>query len=146
MESLTLNENFMWTHLALVNKTGLQHVSRPVEQVHYIGGWVEGAVPSDAKTLQSDGSGDARCLIVIFDIKEIVWYTLSSLMIFMKHTYKSSNFGSYYFCHTYAFYFCGFRMPLKFLLVHFSLKTRKPFNLAKSLSVLLTMFKLKTND
>ena len=25
------------------NKTGLQPVSRPVEQVHYYGGWVEGA-------------------------------------------------------------------------------------------------------
>ena len=26
-----------------INKTGLQHVSRPVELVHYVGGWVEGA-------------------------------------------------------------------------------------------------------
>ena len=26
-----------------VNKTGLQPVSRPVDQVHYFGGWVEGA-------------------------------------------------------------------------------------------------------
>ena len=25
------------------NKTGLQPVSRPVEQVYYFGGWVEGA-------------------------------------------------------------------------------------------------------
>ena len=27
---------------AMNNKTGLQPVSRPVERVHYFGGWVEG--------------------------------------------------------------------------------------------------------
>ena len=26
----------------IINKTGLQPVSRPVELVHYFGGWVEG--------------------------------------------------------------------------------------------------------
>ena len=29
----------------ILNKTGLQHVSRPVEQIHYFEGWVEGANP-----------------------------------------------------------------------------------------------------
>ena len=35
-----------------INKTGLQPVSRPVELVHYFGGWVEG--PSK-KTDRTDG-------------------------------------------------------------------------------------------
>ena len=30
------------TLIKLTNKTGLQSVSRRVEQVHYFGGWVEG--------------------------------------------------------------------------------------------------------
>ena len=29
-------------NLHLINKTGLQPVSRPVELVHYFGGWIEG--------------------------------------------------------------------------------------------------------
>ena len=29
-------------HLTILNKTGLQLVSRPMEKVHYFGGWVEG--------------------------------------------------------------------------------------------------------
>ena len=33
---------YIYTNLSL-NKTGLQSVSRPVELVHYFGGWVEGA-------------------------------------------------------------------------------------------------------
>ena len=30
-------------HEIMTNKTGLQPVSRPVEQVHYFGGWVNGS-------------------------------------------------------------------------------------------------------
>ena len=37
------------------NKTGLQPVSRPVEQVHYFGGWVEGA-----KSLWCQGFADRQ--------------------------------------------------------------------------------------
>ena len=48
----------------ILNKTGLQPLSRPVEQVHYFGGWVEGAKSLCAKTLQADRSGGARCIIV----------------------------------------------------------------------------------
>ena len=40
--------------LSLRNKTGLQTVSRPVEQVHYFGGWVGGTKPFGAKALQTD--------------------------------------------------------------------------------------------
>ena len=38
----------------LYNKRGLQPVSRPVEQVHYFGGCVEGESPFGAKALQTD--------------------------------------------------------------------------------------------
>ena len=41
--------------LSLRNKTGLQTVSRPVEQVHYFGGWVEGA-----KSLWCQGFADRQ--------------------------------------------------------------------------------------
>ena len=46
------------------NKTGLQPVSRPVEQVHYFGGWLEGAKSLCAKTLLADGRGGARCTVL----------------------------------------------------------------------------------
>ena len=48
----------------ITNKTGLQPVSRPVELVHYFGGWLEGAKSLCAKTLLVDRSGGARCTIV----------------------------------------------------------------------------------
>ena len=34
----------------LINKTGLQPLSRPVELVHYFGGWVEGASKQTDRT------------------------------------------------------------------------------------------------
>ena len=53
----------VWTSFSITNgdKKGLQPVSRPVEQVHYFGGWVQS--PFGAKTLRGDRSGGARCLI-----------------------------------------------------------------------------------
>ena len=41
--------------LQIKNKTGLQTVPRPVEQVHYFGGWVEGA-----KSLWCQGFADRQ--------------------------------------------------------------------------------------
>ena len=49
----------------LYNKTGLQPVPRPVQQVHYFEGWVEGAKPhwcqgfADRQTHRTDGG--TRC-------------------------------------------------------------------------------------
>ena len=38
----------------MFNKTGLQPISRPVEQVHYFEGWGVSAKSLAAKTLQTD--------------------------------------------------------------------------------------------
>ena len=43
--------------------TTCQPVSRLVEQVHYFGGWVEGAKSLCAKTMQADRSGGGRCSV-----------------------------------------------------------------------------------
>ena len=45
----------IFTFEAFPNKTGLQPVSRPVEQAHYFGGWVEGV-----KSLWCQGFADRQ--------------------------------------------------------------------------------------
>ena len=42
-EFLRDNPDLILKGITLRNKTGLKPVSRPVEQAHYFGGWVEGA-------------------------------------------------------------------------------------------------------
>ena len=45
----------------IINKTGLQPVSRPVELVDYFGGWVEG------QSKQTDRTDGGWCYVVYFD-------------------------------------------------------------------------------
>ena len=54
------------------NKTGLQPVSRSVEQVHYFEGWGVGAKPTLCKVLRT-GSG-ARCIKVGTKVYKKTWW------------------------------------------------------------------------
>ena len=45
----------------IINKTGLQPVSRTVEQVHYFGGWVEGAISLWCQGFADRTGGGYKC-------------------------------------------------------------------------------------
>ena len=60
-----------------LNKTGLQPVSRTCEQVHYFGGWVEGAKSLCAlksRTLNANTNNFKKklCLCVIYKSREVM--------------------------------------------------------------------------